>query len=147
MKKSRYEQKISLWKNIAMTSKSRYEKISLCTKKLAMKKSRYEQISPWRNLAMQLCYRFNLSTYALYLRASPLRQFVFAIFLLIRVSQYPFAPCVSTYMFNKASVNVSCFGIPDLQLPRHAIEPELCPPHSALPQQVGHHIMFHDGFK
>ena len=111
-----------------MTSTSRYEKISLCTKKLAMKKSRYEQISPWRNLAMQLCYRFNLSTYALYLRASPLRQFVFAIFLLIRVSQYPFAPCVSTYMFNKASVNVSCFGIPDLQLPRHAIEPELCPP-------------------
>ena len=106
---------------------------------------------------MQLCYRFNLSTYVLYLRASPLRQFVFAIFLLIRVSQYPFAPCVSTYMFNKASVNVSCFGIPDLQLPRHAIEPELCPPpHSALPRQVGlggggsdtlGHHMFHDVFR
>ena len=32
------------------------------------------------------------------------------------------------YMFNKAGVNVSCLGIPDLQSPRHAIEPELCPP-------------------
>ena len=40
-------------------------------------------------------------------------------------------------MFNKASVNVSCLRIPDLQLPRHVIEPEVCPPPSALPQQVG----------
>ena len=32
------------------------------------------------------------------------------------------------YMFNKASVNVSCLRIPDLQLTRHAIEPEVRPP-------------------
>ena len=32
------------------------------------------------------------------------------------------------YMFNKAGVNVSCLGIPDLQSPRHAIKPELRPP-------------------
>ena len=41
------------------------------------------------------------------------------------------------YMFNKAGVNVSCLGIPDLQSPRHAIEPELCPPNSALPNRSG----------
>ena len=40
------------------------------------------------------------------------------------------------YMFNKAGVNVSCLGIPDLQSPRHAIEPELCPQLRS-PQQVG----------
>ena len=46
------------------------------------------------------------------------------------------AMCV--YMFNKASVNVSCLGGPDLQLPRHAIELEVWPPlHRALPQEVG----------
>ena len=59
-------------------------------------------------------------------------------------------------MFNKASVNVSCFGIPDLQLPRHVIEPELChPPISLFPNRsgleggsdtLGHH-MFYDIFR
>ena len=65
MKKSRYGNEISLWKNLAMNPKSRYEKISLC-KNLAMKKSRYERTSPWKGLTMKWCY--TLSTYALYLR-------------------------------------------------------------------------------
>ena len=107
-----------------MTLKSRYEKISLWTRNLAMKKSRYGKISPWKNLAMKLCYR--LSTYALHLRISPFCQFAFAYF-----SSYVFRSTLWSmlpYMFNKAGVNVSCLGIPDLQSPRHAIEPELCPP-------------------
>ena len=46
-RKSRY--KISLWKILAMTLKSRYQKISLWTKNLAMKKSRYDlKISLWK---------------------------------------------------------------------------------------------------
>ena len=65
MKKSRYGNEISLWKNLAMNQNSRYEKISLC-KNLAMKKSRYERTSPWKGLTMKWCY--TLSTYALYLR-------------------------------------------------------------------------------
>ena len=79
MKKSRYDPKnIAMKKNLAMTLKSRYEKISLWTRNLAMKKSRYGKISPWKNLAMKLCYR--LSTYALHLRISPFCQFAFAYF-------------------------------------------------------------------
>ena len=48
MKKSRYEQKISLGQHLAMTLKSRYEKISLWTQHLAMK-----NIAMYKHLAMK----------------------------------------------------------------------------------------------
>ena len=89
MKKYRY--KISLWKNPAMNStidiaiKSCYE-ISL--EDLAMK-SRYE-IALYI-VSICTCYKVTR-----YLPASPFRQLVSAIFLLICVSQYPFTSLVAS---------------------------------------------------
>ena len=60
MKKTRYGQKISLWKDLAMNAKSRYGKFSSWAKNLAMKKSRYEQISLW-NFAMHKSRYENLA--------------------------------------------------------------------------------------
>ena len=121
MKKSRYDPKISLWKNLAMDEKSRYEKISLW-KNLAMEKSRYE-------IVLQVVYI--CATFA----NLPFLQICVCIFLLIRVSQYPLAPCFPTCLTKRASM---CHAL-EYRICNHPGMPSsrsFAPPLRS-PQQVG----------
>ena len=73
MKKSRYEPKISLWRN------------------LAMQKSRYEEISLWKNLAMERSH-YEMVLHVVYICAIFARPFLFANW----CSLYPFVTYVAT---------------------------------------------------
>ena len=101
-------------------------------------KSRYEKISLWKNLAMEKS-RYEIVLQVVYICATfanlPFLPICVCIFLLIRVSQYPLAPCFPTCLTKRASM---C----------HALEYRICnhpgmplsrsfAPQLRSPQQVG----------
>ena len=101
-------------------------------------KSRYEKISLWKNLAMEKS-RYEIVLQVVYICATfanlPFLPICVCIFLLIRVSQYPLAPCFPTCLTKRASM---C----------HALEYRICnhpgmplsrsfAPNSALPNRSG----------
>ena len=85
MKKSRYEPKISLWKN------------------LAMQKSCYEEISLWKNLAMERSH-YEMVLHVVYICAIFARPFLFANW----CSLYPFVTYVATGAPQKNHVRFLC---------------------------------------
>ena len=85
MKKSRYEPKISLWKNPAM------------------QKSCYEEISLWKNLAMERSH-YEMVLHVVYICAIFARPFLFANW----CSLYPFVTYVATGAPQKNHVRFLC---------------------------------------
>ena len=97
MKKSRYGNEISLWKNLAMNPK-----ISLW-KNLAMQKSCYEEVSLWKNLAMERSH-YEMVLHVVYICAIFARPFLFANW----CSLYPFVTYVATGAPQKNHVRFLC---------------------------------------
>ena len=99
-------------------------------------KSRYEKISLWKNLAMGKS-RYEIVLQVVYICATnlPFLPICVCIFLLIRVSQYPLAPCFPTCLTKRASM---CHAL-EYQICNHPGMPSsrsFAPPLRS-PQQVG----------